>query len=233
MAQEYGPKIVTDGLVLCLDAADKNSYPGSGTTWSDLSGNGNDGTLSDAAIGTVSGSENIMAFDGTNDYVSVPTLDFSGDFTISCWIRLQAWTYPPSACGDDRASIFIQEDGYWNLITLQTINNSLYFRCFYEASGWFTLYYSGESLNTWMHACVSWDDSGLCKIYFNGQPGATQDVSSISINPTSSFSINKYAKHCGNAYVNGDMAYMNIYNKALSAAEITQNFNAQRSRFSI
>ena len=40
MAQEYGPKIVTDGLVLSLDAADKNSYPGSGTTWYDLSGAG-------------------------------------------------------------------------------------------------------------------------------------------------------------------------------------------------
>ena len=45
MATSYSPKIVTDGLVVCLDAGDKNSYPGSGATWSDVSGNGNDFTL--------------------------------------------------------------------------------------------------------------------------------------------------------------------------------------------
>ena len=68
MAFYSNPKIVTDGLTLLLDAGSENSYPGSGTTWTDLSGNGYDATLSAEAIGTVSASLDTMAFNSTDQY---------------------------------------------------------------------------------------------------------------------------------------------------------------------
>lgn len=65
-----GPNIVTDGLVLYLDAANTKSYPGSGTTWNDLSGNGNNGTLINGYIFNSIGNGNLV-FDGSNDYVNI------------------------------------------------------------------------------------------------------------------------------------------------------------------
>ena len=69
----YGPRIVSNGLVLCLDAANKRSYPGTGTTWTDLSGNSNNGTLTNGPTFSAGNMGSIL-FDGTNDYVgSFPT----------------------------------------------------------------------------------------------------------------------------------------------------------------
>jgi len=65
-----GPKIVTSGLVLALDAADKLSYRGSGTTWRDLSGNNNTGTLTNGPTFNA-GNLGSIVFDGTNDYVNI------------------------------------------------------------------------------------------------------------------------------------------------------------------
>jgi len=78
MAFHYSPKTVTDGLVLLLDVGNPKSYPGSGTTWYDLSGNGNDGTITNATFSTAGGGS--MTFNGSGDYVSmgdVELLDFT------------------------------------------------------------------------------------------------------------------------------------------------------------
>ena len=72
MSLSHSPKIVTNGLVLCLDAADQKSYPGTGTTWFDRSGNGNNGTLI-GGVGYNSTNAGIIVFDGINDNVSFST----------------------------------------------------------------------------------------------------------------------------------------------------------------
>jgi hypothetical protein len=92
MATNYSPKIVTDGLVLSLDAADKNSYIGSGTTWTDLSANGHVGTLTNGPTFD-SNNGGAIDFDGDNDYVTVPdssTFDVLAlDFTIEIVLKSQ------------------------------------------------------------------------------------------------------------------------------------------------
>ena len=85
MALAHSPRIVTDGLALCLDAGNTKSYSGSGTTWNDLSGNGNTGTLTNGPTYSSDNGGSIF-FDGTNDYVSL--VDNLGDpqqFTIEFW----------------------------------------------------------------------------------------------------------------------------------------------------
>ena len=231
MAQQYGPKIITDGLVLSLDAADKNSYPGSGTAWSDLSGNGKNGTLGGATFSTnVNGS---LEFDGINDSLYTAAMDFSSNWTVGMWINLNSWTYDNSACGDNRTGIWEQESGYYNCIQLVSSGTSLKFNCFYANPGSFTLNFNSEYLNGWMYAVVTWDDTGYCRTWLNGTLNNSQDVSSISINPTSNLRMMYYNKHCGYAYVDGSLGIVNVWTKTLSQTEVSQNFNAQRSRFSI
>jgi hypothetical protein len=84
MATNYNPGIVTSGLVLCLDAGNTKSYPGSGTTWTDLSGNGNTGTLVNSPSYSSSG---YFSFDGTNKSVSIvkPQPNITGQISVEIW----------------------------------------------------------------------------------------------------------------------------------------------------
>lgn len=85
MALAHSPSIVTNGLVLYLDAANRRSYSGTGTTWIDLSGNGNNGTLESATY-----SNNSIIFDGVNDWISTtfnPNLDNTRLYTYELWFK--------------------------------------------------------------------------------------------------------------------------------------------------
>ena len=88
MAIKHSPRIVTDGLVLYLDAANTKSYPGSGTTWTDISGKSNNGTLTNGPTFD-SGNKGTIVFDGSNDYVSetsgLSDSLLQGDWSISFW----------------------------------------------------------------------------------------------------------------------------------------------------
>ena len=85
MSVIWGPEIVKSGLVLYLDAGNQNSYPGTGTTWTDISRNNNNGTLTN---GPTFNSENggSIVFDGTNDYVST-ALTSTNSFTWNVWYK--------------------------------------------------------------------------------------------------------------------------------------------------
>lgn len=92
MAQHNGSRIVTDGLVLALDAANTKSYPGTGTTWSDLSGN-NDGTMT--SLGFEVGNNGSLLFNDANDTVSInhdDVFNFSSTFTVSTWIKINSFS---------------------------------------------------------------------------------------------------------------------------------------------
>ena len=91
MACNSGPDIIEDGLVLCLDAANINSYPKSGATWSDLSGNGNHGALQNMENNFDAGNKGSLTFDGSNEYVDCGYPSISvGKLTVNAWIKLNA-----------------------------------------------------------------------------------------------------------------------------------------------
>ena len=89
MGLAHSPRIVTDGLVLCLDAASKRSYPGTGTVWADLKG-GNNGTLTNGPTFDA-GNGGSLTFDGTNDYVEIANSSqfHNQRMTASIWINPQ------------------------------------------------------------------------------------------------------------------------------------------------
>ena len=226
MASNYSPKIVTDGLVLCLDAADKNSYPGSGTTWYDLSGNGNNGTLTNGPTFS-SDKGGCIVFDGSNDYVDVgnpASLNFgSGDFTISVWFsNTKDGTYNclygdysagdkwiQITSGDDVRAGFRDSSGNENDYSsaYEVTDGVIYNVMLLRDGNNNHLYVNGALVNTQTVAGVGDTDSGTNK-----------SIGSLATTTNT---------HKGNIYC------VQIYNKGLSSKEVSQNFNAHRHRFGV
>ncbi len=226
MASNYSPKIVTDGLVLCLDAASKNSYPGSGTTWSDLSPSGNDGTLSAAAIGTdVPGS---MDFNGSSEYLTVTN---STSLQIAANITYDWWFKTTSTSGEDW--FFSNNIGSTPLIMSSIDNSGVIQFQFTDDDGTSVNgnYTDTSTLTGWHHiALVS---SGTTATLYTDtvQKITDTDGSFDTITLTTDFEIARDTR--ADRYFAGSMDIFRIYNKALTPKEVSQNFNAQRSRFGV
>jgi hypothetical protein len=245
MGITYNPRTITDGLVLCLDAGNPKSYPGSGTTWTDLSGNGNNGTLVNGPTYSSSNGGNFN-FDetGTNEYVSTSISNFFTSYSQQ--ITMEAWVYIPSSATWSNGyygNIFTRGNfsgshGLWRSST----NNRVLFYCRqldpFDAQNSF----ADISRDTWYQLVGVWDAG--TKIYVNGElidsdsasfTGETQNNENEAYGGWGSFKIgqNSGAAGAGGNYFTGNQAAHKIYNRALTPQEIKQNFNATRSRFSI
>lgn len=216
MTVDAGPDIVTSGLVLSLDAANTKSYPGSGTTWTDLSGNGRNGTLTNGP--TYSSSNNgTLVFDGTDDYVLLPTtsdLTFSGDFTFECWI-LRTGT--------------ASSNHIWALPTGQTLQINDVGSLIYYDTGQRAL--GAINANTWYNATISRISTTITG-YYNGL-----SIFSVTNSASHNFSGTAigYRKDLSpfGLYWLGNISNVKLYNRALTQQQVSQNFNALRGRYGI
>jgi hypothetical protein len=222
MSLSHSPKIVTNGLVLCLDAADKKSYPGTGTLWTDRSGNGNNGTLTNGPTfsGTNGGS---IVFDGSDDYVDTPPIIASNSFfTISTWV------YLASGAGNFPMIASVKSGGGISFFGIRIGSNS--------APG-FNLYLNGLQtnnqnvplINTWYNAVAVYD--GSAKVYVNSVLLSQSSAGSSAGFPAGVWIGN--GSLLGNSFWKGNIAQTSIYNRALTPQEILQNFNATRGRYGI
>jgi hypothetical protein len=223
MGVGYNPKIVTNGLALCLDAGNTKSYPRSGTAWTDLSGNGRNGTLTNGPTysSDVGGS---IVFDGTDDFVQC-----SGSLTVTaatfvCWIRRNGsqGTYDGilfSRGTSVTGMLFYTSDqlGYtWNnAIDTYTWNSGL----------------TVPDL-TWCMVAVS-ITSTAATAYLGQASGITTATNTVSHTSTVLDDIKLAFDDATIRYFTGNIAIAQLYNRALSAAEIQQNFNATRGRYGI
>jgi hypothetical protein len=224
MAFGNGPKIVNDGLVLNLDAADRNSYSGSGTTWNDMSGNGNNGTLTNGPTFSSANGGSIV-FDGGDDRVDIShnTLyNFTTGLTISCW-------YKTTVGLDSYITTKFNDSFYLCIGPSGTDVNKMSLFLNGTTGGWLQ---STANANTgnWTHVSATWM-GGISYIYLNGvldisgsRPGTLQIGTST---------VNLAYRFDGNKYLNGSISNFQMYNRALSAQEINQNYNAQKSRFGL
>ena len=221
MSFNYSPKTVTDGLVLCLDAANTKSYPGSGTTWSDIGKNKNDGTLINGPIFN-SGNGGSIVFDGIDDYVSFSTIT-NTIYTIEFWYKMggndSSFGYFASGGGNGLA---ISEGGSYP---------GLVYGQFYYFNGVApNLLGSIPSTTNWNHICALINTStNNIQMYGNGNQLSTTTVTSMSTNISD---IGRYTLANQN-FLKGNLALYKIYNRALTTTEITQNYNALKSRFGL
>ncbi len=223
-----------NGLVLCLDAGNAKSYPGSGTTWTDLSGNGRNGTLANGPTYSSANGGSIV-FDGTDDYVSKSSWinPPTNNFSIGCWVRF-------SDNINDRYVLSFGRDiggstGGLALIAygFNAVSDFLFFECGSSVGR----VSSGivPSLNIWYYITVTADGTST-KFYLNGELRNTSSQGSGAIAPTPTLSVGSYVNGSGTPstfFHSGNIAQVSIYNRALSASEIQQNFNALRGRFGI
>ena len=228
MAIFYNPRIVTDGLVLALDAGNTKSYPGSGTTWTDLSGRGNTGTLTNGPTYSSANSGSIV-FDGNNQYINCGTsLLPAGDISVFTWI------YPTSF--NNEWNIICTKwfnpngsDFHWALKS-STANGTNLRQNLYTTSNSDIYGTTSFSTNTWHYVGFTLVNGGTLTFYKNGVADGTS--SSVSRTPQSStLQIND--DRVVQYGLVGRIPQVSIYNRVLSAAEISQNFNALRGRYGI
>ena len=214
---------VRNGLVLELDAGQRASYPGTGNTWYDLSGNNLNGTLTNGPTFSGIGATSSISFDGSNDYIDCgynSTINSSTQFTIECWYKsasinvegmlFSTYTNSPSNLG-------YHFEIYQSKIMLQV-----------WPSGTYTQSSTTLSNNTWYQLIVTYN-SGTITYYVNGISAGS---ASYTFNPsTANLLLGKWPTN--SYYLNGQLANVRYYNRALSAYEIKQNFDYYRTRYNI
>jgi len=218
--------IVTDGLVLWLDAGIAPSYPTSGTTWTDLSGNRNNGTLTNGPTYNSANGGSIV-FDGVNDYVNAGNLGtFYPQGTISYWMNSSVVenyrnTFSTNYLGNNNGIRFEQSTGAF-VVVIGNASGS-YGGYYYQTSNFIS--------NTWYQIVLTWNTASNNVIgYLNN----VQKFSSThSLWPSSLPSISIGSGFDNSRYFTGKISNVSIYNRSLTAAEITQNFNAQKARFGL
>lgn len=226
MATIYSPTIISNGLVLCLDAGNRKSYTGSGTTWNDLSGNGNTGTLTNGP--TFSGDGSIV-FDGTDDYVSCSFATSAiTNITMQCWVNI---------ANTNLKGAFIKVGGGANGYAIGVGGNGFDLQG-NEVMGLFPgIRWIDTNVNYgtgWKFVTFSLNASSVPSIYLNDTLlGSYSGISPVA--PTAGLSIGRNIgdEPAGNRAFNGKIAQVLFYNRALSQQEIQQNFNVARRRFGI
>ena len=225
--------IVTDGLVFAVDAANYESYPGSGTTCTDLVG-GNNGTLINGPTFDSANGGSIV-FDGTNEYLNVsssdiPPLEDYSSFTINGWFKpSSSQASNPYGVGAWLA-LFCYANPTDNYLTLQR-SAATSTMVLYHAGGAASLgsIYSDIYSGTWVNVVLTFS-SGNVVIYLDGSQ--LSSVSGISLGSPSSQFFRVFSER-STLTTKGDFSNLSIYDRLLSASEISQNYNALKSRFGL
>ena len=214
-----GPDLIQDGLVLCLDAANTKSYSGSGTIWRDLSGNNNNGTLTNGPTFSSENSGSIV-FDGTNDYIQCGNLSSMGitnDLTIEIWLQL----------------INMSLNNYITVFDTPQRSLSLWIGSQFYAIGKSSGSYSGNfnwQSNKWMYICMKRTGTNTSIIKNNFEVSASFTALGIDFNNNLEFGSNPSG---GGTIFKGNMASIKLYKKALTDTQILQNYNALKGRFQL
>ena len=238
--------LVTDELVLALDAGRTLSYSGNGTTWTDLSGNSNNGTLTN---GPTFSSDNFgsIVFDGTNDFVTLGT-QINSDITTTD-VTISFWAYIDSTAADE---VFVSMESlalnqpliiwYDTGSTYEVQNtgvgdvgggsNNVITTAVTDASSEkrFTTSNNALSANTWYNIAVVLDvTNNEFYTYING----VEEAKWVSNNTSGGIksTTNDFRIGGGSPYLDGRISQFLVYTQALTASEVAQNYNALKGRY--
>jgi hypothetical protein len=226
--------VVLSNLVLYFDPSNSSSYPGSGTTITDLSGNGGNGTMSN-----ISFTSPYFTYNGTDSQVSVsdnPTLEpGSGEFTMEAWFYKTSIVGPSVVLGkfDDgggatdvsysirvsNANLFAQiGDGTGGVLNVDYVNSTSY-----------TI-----SANTWYQAVYVWKPGVSLETFINGTSIGTISTSMSSIlNSTNPLYLGRYNGGEFPQNFGGRIGITRLYNRALTSTEVLNNYNVDKSKYGL
>ncbi len=221
-----GPKISTNGLVLALDAGNRLSYVSGSTLWNDISNNNNNGTLTNGPTFNAANGGSIV-FDGVDDFVNYGnnTLLNLNKHTICFWF------YPKDTT--TKEIIVKSSDSNNGVGPYEVFQNTgkIWYRLNFNSNPNTTI--SGNinyNVNQWNYIVATYDNINM-KTYINTVLDINTSFTPILTNSTGDLCIGAYAN---TQYpLNANMSIVTIYNRAFSASEVLQNFNAQKSRFGL
>jgi hypothetical protein len=229
MGISAGADVVEDGLVFCVDAASKRSYPGTGTVWTDLAGE-NDGTLTNGPTFSSDNGGSIV-FDGSDDYVENTTNDFAftNSFTVCVWVKAHTvgnW---------DRIvdySHFASPRNGW-FIGWYSSSGKYEFRLDTIGGGDGSLVSNTIVTNEWNCICGVYDSStNSAVLYENSILVDSQTTSGTeAYSSVTKLGIGARLNPSPTEYFDGDISNILIHNSALTADEVLQNYNATRGRY--
>jgi hypothetical protein len=215
LVSDFVPKnIIDDGLVLYLDAGNTQSYSGGGTTWTDLSGNDNTGTLTNGPTYSSANGGSIV-FDGVNDNVTSSLSSSLGtQFSISVWFKKNNNNTgnPVNFQGSPTLELLVDQTNQLNI---------------WDGANH---YYSFTTIiGIWYNMTVVKNATNFL-LYVNNNSSPVLNFVSSYNNTNTNFIVGKHPTASVN-YINGNISQVSIYNRALSAAEVLQNYNALKDRY--
>lgn len=206
--------IVRDGLILFLDAANKDSYPGSGTVWYDLSGNAYNGTLYGGTTYTTDNGYGVIQLNGSGSYVGVSSPNFSSNFTIMGGSRY-------TATGGGRIISGLSNNwllGHWS----NSVAN-------YYSAGWVSSVGAGGTDTTWrIYTGLGNPGSGVYSMYINNALNVSNSGGTAGPN---GLCIGGYGPGGPSEFSNAQVSFILGYNRVLTPTEIKQNYDAFKGRF--
>lgn len=224
MSIGYNPSIATSGLVFCLDAANPRSYPGSGTTVYDVTGTQPAVSMLNGTTYT-SGTSGYWTFDGTDDYIGGSSLS-----TTLSGGTMEIWTYITAINRQQGFFTLNSGVGYINF-WMPATNNMRWEVIGTTSSGYSTINATTvATINTWYHFVGTFNGTTTI-IYVNGESQASQTMTN---QPTGSYTAAIQVGRYDPSYPSASrISIARFYNRALTASEVSQNFNAQRGRYGI
>jgi hypothetical protein len=226
MAYHNNPRIVTDGLVLCLDANAKRSYPGTGTTWYDLLDTTNTGTI----VGATHNSNGYFTYDGTDDWSYISSPGSYNDYSFMMFVNVLTST--------QYTSRFFGLNNYGTYTLYNPSNVGFHFNPDSNTSSSSSVTISSGvnvGFGNWFHVCITSRKSNSnyeSKVYINGDLEATSGLV-----PSSTFNgqINIGAQRSPNSQEPSNCHIGNflLYNKVLGASQVSTIYNAHKSRFGL
>ncbi len=223
--------IITDGLVLNLDASNALSYPGTGTEWFDLTSNNNNGVLTNG-VSYLTDNGGAMSFDGVNDYIEIdpPLPQATTEITVNVWFK---GTGAPSNNDSGGGVLFAGNPAikHGPFLSYSWANQEVVWQI--KASSTHNRP-NGFSQNTIHNVCGTFGKPNL-KTYKNGVEvdSDTLDTNIIYQNSTSGNKIGKWGYPGFQRNFNGQIYSIQVYNRELSPTEVLQNYNAIKSRFGL
>jgi hypothetical protein len=242
MGLDQSPIIVTNDLLFYLDPGNSRSYSGSGNTCYDLSGNSNHGFLVNSPTFNSSGPASNFSFNGSTQYINISTSPntFSynrSSFTVMGWVR-----YPILPNPDYTGTILAKWNigsGQSNEFILNTDSGRKFVLAvdFDDGQTWdgasndTAISTTSYTTNTWYNVCGTFNN-GVTSIYVNGlfEHSVTSVYTTVRTDNTANM---RSAVFNNNIYAVGQRGILQMYNRALTAQEILQNYNATKGRYGL
>jgi hypothetical protein len=232
--------IVTDGLVLNLDATNVNSYPGSGTTWTDTSFYRNNGTLINGPTFLRERGRGSIVFDGVNDYVTESNFSnfITNSFTINCWVNFTTNTANQKIFHAQSGS---SGTGLYSEVNLDNYNggsgNPKYHFYTHNVAATSTNDVMASTMDTtsnvWTQVTGVYDDFSKFKYLYINATLNRSGSTTVKIDWPNNVTWIGNRSIGSSSPLNGKISQVSLYNRALSSTEVLQNYNALKSRFGL